>query len=123
MRLKRYSRSEFVERIFWRSIRRGAMVVGFHLPFDLSHLAVKASAADDGGWSLVLSMRKSRKTEEMEPNPERPRVVITSLDSKMAFISLKGIFRPDEWPDEARFLDLRTLGRALRDESLDLKQA
>ncbi len=117
MRLNLCNRSDFVEHIFWKAIRKGAMVVGFNLPFDLSRLAVKSCAADNGGWSLVLSLRKSRKTGEMEPNPERPRVVITSKDSKIAFIGLSSIRHPEEWPTESRFLDLRTLAWALRDQS------
>ncbi len=123
MRLKLYNRSDFVERVFWKAIRKGAMVVGFNLPFDLSRLAVKSTPADTGGWSIVLSMRKSRKTGEMEPYPDRPRVVITSINSKMAFISLSSILHPEEWPREGRFLDLRTLGWALRNRSYSLKSA
>jgi len=123
MRLNLYSRSAFVKCVFWKAIRKGAMVVGFNLPFDLSRIAVKSCAADGGGWSLVLSMRKSRKTGLVEPNPERPRIVITSIDSKMAFIGLRGIRHPHEWPQEKRFLDLRTLGWALRNESYSLKRA
>lgn len=124
MRMNLYSRSAFVERIFWNAIRKGAMIVGFNLPFDFSRLAVKHAPADDGGWSLVLSMRKSQKTEEIESNPERPRIVITSKGGKLTFISLKGIFRPKEWPLEGgRFLDLRTLGWALRNESFTLETA
>ncbi len=64
-RLHLYSRSEFVGRVFWKYVREGAMVVGFNLPFDLSRLAVQASPSDDGGWSLVLSLRRSRKTGEL----------------------------------------------------------
>lgn len=122
-RLTLYSRSAFVERVFWRAIRNGAMVVGFNLPFDLSRLAVRSAPADDGGWSLVLSIRLSRKTGDMEANPERPRIVISSKDSKLAFISLKGIRHPKEWPYGGRFLDLRTLGWALRNESYTLDAA
>lgn len=124
MRLNLYSRYAFVERVFWKAIRRGAMIVGFNLPYDLSRLAVKSAPADDGGWSLALSTRRSRKTGEIELNPERPRVVITSKGSKLTFISLKGIFRKTEWPLEGgRFLDLRTLGWALRNESFSLETA
>jgi hypothetical protein len=123
MRLKLYSRSEFVERVFWKAIRKGAMVVGFNLPFDLSRLAVKSCAADNGGWSFVLSLRKNRKTAAMEPNPERPRVVIKAKDSRAAFISLSSIRHRKEWPEEGRFVDLHTLGRALRDESYNLEGA
>lgn len=46
MRLKLYSRSEFIEGAFWKSIRRGAMTVGFNLPFDLSRLAVSERPDD-----------------------------------------------------------------------------
>jgi hypothetical protein len=117
------TRSEFVERIFWKAIRNGAMIVGFNLPFDLSRLAVKASPSPDGAWSLILSLRKNRETGEMEVNIERPRVVISAIDSKLAFITVRDIYRPEEWPHKARFLDLRTLGWALRNTSFSLESA
>lgn len=124
MRLNLYNRSAFVERVFWKVIRRGAMIVGFNLPYDLSRLSVKSGPSDDGGWSLVLSMRESRKTGEIEINIERPRVVVTSKGGKLTFMSLKDIYRPSEWPPEGgRFLDLRTLGWALRNESYSLQAA
>ena len=124
MRLNFYTRSVFVERVFWKAIRNGAMIVGFNLPYDLSRLAVKSGPSDDGGWSLILSMRKSRKTGEIEINVERPRVVVTSKGGKLTFISVKDIYRPEEWPPEGgRFLDLRTLGWALRNESFSLERA
>jgi hypothetical protein len=122
-RLPLMSRSVFVERIFWKAIQKGDMVVGFNLPFDLSRMAIKASPSDSGGWSLILSLRKNRTTGVMEPYPERPRIVIKSLDSKMAFIGLSSIRHPDEWPRETRFVDLRTLGHALRDKSYNLEGA
>ena len=86
MTLGLMTRSSFVNRIFWRSIQRGELVVGFNLPFDLSRLAVRAANGRKGSWSLALSTRKSRKTGKLEVNPERPRIVITSMNSKMAFI-------------------------------------
>jgi hypothetical protein len=79
--------------------------------------------SDDGAWSLVLSLRKNRETGEVETNIERPRVVITAIDSKMAFITVRDIYRPAEWPIRARFLDLRTLGWALRNASFSLEKA
>lgn len=83
-RLSLMSHSVFVERIFWKAIQKGDMVVGFNLPFDLSRMAIKASPPDSGGWSFILSLRKNRTTGVMEPYPERPRIVIKSLNSKMA---------------------------------------
>jgi hypothetical protein len=123
MTLGLMTRSSFVSRIFWRAIQRGELVVGFNLPFDLSRLAVRAANGRKGSWSLALSTRKSRKTGKLEANPERPRIVITSMNSKMAFIKLGSILHREEWPKEARFLDLRTLGWALRNEAYSLDRA
>lgn len=123
MTLGLMTRSSFINRISWRAIQSGELVVGFNLPFDLSRLAVRAANGRKGSWSLALSTRKSRKTEKLEPNPERPRIVITSMNSKMAFIKLGSILHRDEWLNEARFLDLRTLGWALRNEAYSLKRA
>ena len=123
MKLNIYRRAEFVERVLWKIIRKGGMVVAFNLSFDGSRLAVRSCPGDDGGWSLILSLRRSIKTGQIEPNPERPRIVINSKDSKLAFFKLGSIRHPEEWPDESRFLDLRTLGWALRNESYNLKGA
>jgi len=123
IKLRLMTRTSFISRVFWRSVRSGDLIVGFNLPFDLSRLAVKHAHARKGGWSLVLSLRKSRKTGEMEINPERPRIVVTSLNSKMAFIKLSSNRHRDEWPNESRFLDLRTTTWALRNESFSLERA
>jgi len=123
MTLRLMTRSSFVNRIFWKSIRWGELVVGFNLPFDLSRLAARAANGRKGSWSLGLSTRKSRKTGELEANPERPRIVITSMNSKMAFIKLGSIRHRDEWPNDGCFLDLRTLGWAIRNEAYSLKRA
>jgi len=66
MRLKRLSRTDFVRRIFWKAVRKGHMVVGFNLPFDLSRLAFKSCPADKGGWSLVLSLWRG-ETDKPKP--------------------------------------------------------
>ncbi len=125
MRLKLLSCADFIERVVWKTIREGGMVVGFNTPFDLSRLAVHVSPADNGGWSLAMSQRKSHKTGQLEINPERPRIVIVSRDSKTAFIGLRCIRkeRRAEWPEEGRFLDLRTLGWALRNKAYSLNSA
>jgi hypothetical protein len=65
LRLPLYSRAAFIEQVFWKAIQRGALVVGFNLKFDLSRLAVQWRAADDGGFSLVFSERRSRKTGQI----------------------------------------------------------
>jgi hypothetical protein len=122
LNLKRYSRSEFLEKVFWNAIKNGAMIVGFNLPFDLSRLAVDWRTGYNGSWSLILSLRRSRKTGEMEPNPYRPRVRIRSKDSQSAFIALTRPQKPEEWPDTARFLDVHTLAFAIFGESMTLEK-
>ena len=118
------SRSEFVSRIFWKSVRNGQLIVGFNLPFDLSRLAVKATEGKKGDWSLALSsLWRNPKTRLVVPNPQRPRILIDAQNSKMAFIKLGSILHPEEWPKEARFLDLRTLGWALRNVAFNLNGA
>ena len=63
------------------------------------------------------------KTGQTEENTFYPRIVIKSLNSKTAFISLR-FPHPQErqWPT-GRFLDLRTLGWALHNRSYSLKKA
>src|SRR6185312_5743137 len=105
--------------------KRGAMPVGLNLSFDISQLAAQATSSKDDGWSFVMSLRRSRKTGEIEINQERPRVVIEAKDSKVSFIRLRDHYRPEEWPfpREGRFLDLHTLVWALRNESCSLNSA
>ena len=79
-----------------------------------------------------MSLRLSRKTGEIEPNPERPRMRVTSKDAKAAFFSLTKPQRPEEWPTYkvgkktrlvCRVLDLHTLAWALYNESYSLNSA
>lgn len=123
LKLKLSTRKRFISHVFWRAVRNGDLIVGFNLPFDLSRLAVEYTNANKGGWSLVLAVRKSKKTGRIEIDPEKPRVVATSINSKAAFIKLKCIWNKEEWPNEARFLDMRTLAWALRKQSYSLERA
>jgi hypothetical protein len=123
IKLKLLSQKRFVSHVLWRAVRSGDLIVGFNLPFDLSRLAVRSANARKGGWSLCLSLRRSRKTGQMEVNPERPRIVIASLNSRTAFFRLSSNRHLDEWPNEPRFLDLRTMTFALRNVSYSLATA
>ncbi len=120
LNLKLYPRWEFLEKIFWKAIKDERMIVGFNLPFDLSRLAVDWAMADNGGWSLILSQRPSKKTGMIESHPDRPRVRITAKDSKSAFITLTKPQKPEEWPQQSRFLDVHTLAFSLFAESQGL---
>ena len=70
-------------------------------------------------WSLTMS-----QYEDGTENRNYPRIHITPIDSKKAFIKLARPWKPKEWRDggKAYFLDLRTLGWALFNESFSLKR-
>jgi hypothetical protein len=96
-----YPRSKFVESVFFEAVRARSLIVAFNAPFDISRLSVgrpRKSKSRNRAWTLVLSQRVSRKTGEIEPNPERPCVRVTSKDSKAGFFSLTKPIRPEEWP-------------------------
>ncbi len=115
-----YSRSDFMKRVFWPAIKRnGALICGLNLPFDLAHLALAWSRAEHNEWSLTMS-QYSNGIE----NSNVPRILITPIDGKKAFIRLAKPWKPDEWKDKGRshFLDLRTLGWALFNRSYSLKR-
>ena len=40
LKLALYIRSAFLKKVFWKSVQRGAVIVAFNAPFDLSRLAV-----------------------------------------------------------------------------------
>ena len=114
-----YSRSEFVRRVFWPGIKRdGALVCGLNLPFDLARLALAWDRGNHDEWSLTMSQYADGRE-----NRNRPRVLITPIDSKKAFIRIARPWKPEEWKDEGKacFLDLRTLGWALFNQSFSLK--
>jgi hypothetical protein len=116
-----YSRSEFMKRVFKPAIKRdGAMVCGLNLPFDLSRLALDWSKGDDNEWSLTMA-QYSDGTE----NRNYPRILITPIDGKKAFIKLAPPWKPEEWKSASKthFLDLRTLAWALFNKSFSLKRA
>ena len=129
-KLKLRGRSEFIERVFWRSIEGArAMVVSFNLPFDLTRIAVHCRPARrlNEGWSLVMSQDKDPETGLLRDNPFRHRIKLRPKDSKAAFIKLAGVSIRSKKTGKriksyirGRFLDLRTLGWALRNQSYNL---
>ena len=109
-----------VKRIFKQAIKRdGALVCGLNLPFDLSRLALDWKKGADNEWSLIMA-RYPDGTE----NRNYPRVLITPIDSKKAFVKLAPPWHPEEWKSDSNthFLDLRTLGLALFNKSFSLKR-
>jgi hypothetical protein len=114
-------RTEFIERVFWESVRAGALIVGFNLSFDISRIAVQWTAARNGGFSFVLSHLSEKQVE----NLHRPRIRIAPLNGLAEQIELTAVRRKDEqhrWR-RGRFLDLHTLAFALTDNSYSLAGA
>ena len=115
-----YSRSEFMKKVFWPAIKHhGALICGLNLPFDLSRLALAWNRGEHDEWSLTMS-----QYPDGTENRNIPRILITPLDSKKAFIRLAKPWKPEEWKNEgkARFLDVRTLAWALLNRSFSLKR-
>ncbi len=115
------SRAEFIERIFWESVRAGALIIGFNLPFDISRIALHWTSARNGGFSFVVSNLSKKQVE----NRHRPRIRISPLNGIAEKIELTAVRRKDEqdkWR-RGRFLDLHTLAFALTDNSYSLASA
>jgi hypothetical protein len=126
-----------MDRVFWPAALApphgaGALIVGFNLKFDLARVAVACRQARrrGQGWSLIMAHDMDPATGLLRENPFLPRIRITPKDSKAAFIRFAGVsirkkrtkrrlkrFSPGRW------LDTRTLGFALRNESFKLKTA
>jgi hypothetical protein len=124
-RLRLYSRSEFVEKVFFMACKVKAVIVAYNLPFDLARLAVEyrvARAAGGRSWSLILSQYQDPKTGRKRPNTFRPRIRLRPKDSKAAFIRLAG-GDSDQPFHSGRFLDLKTLVWALRNRTHSLESA
>ena len=127
------SRSQFMEEVFWSATRYAeALVVGFALPFDISRLALDSREARSRNerWSFVMFEDKDPETGEPREDPFRPRIIVTPKDSKTAFIRFAGISARGKETKQrlipymaGRFLDLRTFGWALRNESYSLQRA
>jgi hypothetical protein len=115
------SRTEFVERIFWESVRAGALIVGFNLSFDISRIALHWTTARNGGFSFVLSQLSKKQVE----NRHRPRIRIAPLNGVAEQIELAAVHQKSEQHKWRRFrpLDLHTLAFALTDESYSLAGA
>jgi hypothetical protein len=114
-----YSRTEFMLRVFWPAIRRGALYIGLNCPFDLSHLAVAWGKGEKDEWSFSMA-----SYPDGTENLNYPRILITPIDSKKAFIKLANPWKPEQWKQgrKSHFLDLRTLAWALFNRSFSLKR-
>ena len=126
---------------FWRAAYKAqALVVGFNLPFDLSRLAIEVADARrsyGGGFSFALWDYED-KDGIGQTDPNRPRLLIRSLNSKQHLFRFtdRRVGDPEDyetWESDSgemrrtafsgHFLDLRTLAFALSDRSYSLDKA
>jgi hypothetical protein len=114
-----YSRSDFMQNVFWPAIRRGALICGLNLGFDFFRLCVAWTKGEKEEWSLTMA-----QYPDGTENVNYPRLLITPIDSKKAFIKLANPWKPEHWKGnrKSHFLDLRTLGWALFNRSFSLKR-
>jgi len=115
-----YSRTDFLRKVFWPAIKRnGTLICGLNLPFDLARIAVAWSRGDNDEWSLIMAQFPNGVE-----NRYYPRILITPIDSKKAFIKLASPWKPEEWKHNAKLhpLDLRTLAWSLFNRSYSLKR-
>jgi len=57
-RIHVYSRSDFIEKVFFYAIRQKALIVAFNAPWDVSRLASQYRVSNNRGWTLILSQRE-----------------------------------------------------------------
>jgi hypothetical protein len=126
------SRKEFIKRIFLRAIRAEALIVGFNLFFDLSHIATDASwtPRQGGGWSFTMNDFTDKKTGKRREDQYAPRLVIKPKDGKGSFFKLTRVApvsskrpRASRQYPPIRCVDLKTLAWALENQSHSLDSA
>jgi hypothetical protein len=112
---------EFMNKVFWPAVRKGWLVSGFNLAFDLSRLSLGWRRSRKGGFRLILSKQLDYKSGTWKPHPYRPEINCDAKDARTTFIT-RGIprFRKDEWKSPGRFLDVGTLLFSLFDKHTSL---
>jgi hypothetical protein len=125
--LELMSRDHFIRCIFFPSIcELDATVVGFHLPFDLSRLAVNCGEARGrhyGGFSFAM-LDYVDAHGERHPDEYYARVCVKAFDSKRSTIALSGGREEHKGKGtRGRFLDARTFAFALTNTSHSLASA
>ncbi len=105
-----YQRLAMFRESFYTLAHQGhAAVVGFNLPFDLSRLAVRATATKDKRGFVFTLINHEDSRGRNSTKLKHPRVRVVPIDGHRALIQFTGT-KPH---DDGRFVDLKTLGDAL----------
>ncbi len=119
------SQSEFWRRIFWRAVRANAAIVGFNLPFDLSHSALEGTwtPRQGGAWSFTTGQYFNETASQVKEDTwNTPRIIIKPKDGKGAFFRSTRTRGSKVFPP-VRCADLKTLIWALQSKSATLESA
>jgi len=111
------TRKEFNNEVFYPEVFfKQTCCVGFNLPFDLSRIALDVGYARNktmlGGFSFKLST-----------NMEYPRVLVKHVNNTMSFIKFGKSIIKHTSDFKGNFVDLRTLGWAIRSKKYSLDSA
>jgi hypothetical protein len=121
-KIRIYTRSEWIEKVFfpWAVLRKAA-IVGANLAFDLSVLSIDYhDHKTENGFSSELASRyKGRE------NKRYPRLRDVPKNSRTAFLDLSGGTGPFKCGKRfrGRFLDVLTVGFAMRNAHFSLESA
>ena len=114
------SKDEFVTNIFYPYVYKArAKCVSFDLPYELSRLAAS--------WGTARKIQDAFSIKLVENNPRLPAIKIKSIGSDVAFIQFATPLRtksekkqiPTHKVYRGYFLDLKTLGYAMSNQSFD----
>src|SRR2546422_2672709 len=111
------TRKQFNNEVFYPEVYfKRTCCVGFNLPFDISRIALDVGYARDktmlGGFSFKLST-----------NMEYPRVLVKHISNTMSFIKFSRSIIKYTNGFKGNFVDLRTLGWAVRNKKFTLETA
>jgi len=113
-------KSEFVTNVFYPYVYTArAKCVGFDLPYELSRLA--------SSWTTARKVQDAFSIKLVENNPRLPSIRIKSINSNAAFIQFVTPLRtksekkkiPTHKVYRGYFVDLKTLGYAITNDSFD----
>jgi len=111
------TRKQFVDDVFYPEVLyKGTYCVGFNLPFDISRIAIDFGYAREKTMTNGFSFKLSN-------NMQNPRVLVKHVSNTISFIKLGRSLDKSRRNFRYNFLDLRTLGWAIRNKKYSLESA